>query len=47
MEYDDEYDDYDDRMRKRYRNHLAAHPHPADPDHPDPEDYGLDDEEDE
>ena len=39
---DDEWDEIcEERMIKRYRAHLAAHPHPADPDHPDPEDYGI------
>ena len=37
---------YEDRQRQRYCSHLAAHPHPADPDHPDPADYGLEDEDD-
>lgn len=43
MEYTDEEWDVvcEDRQRNRYRAHLAAHPHPADPDHPEPEDYGL------
>lgn len=31
----------DERDRKRYRSALIAHPHPADPDHPDPEEYGI------
>lgn len=35
----------DDLQRKRYRSHLAAHPDPRDPDYPEPEDYGLDEEE--
>ena len=36
----------DDRQRRRYQSKLAAHPHPADPDHPDPEEYGIFEEED-
>ena len=32
---------YEERRRSSYRAHLAAHPHPHDPDHPEPEEYGL------
>lgn len=31
----------EDKLRRDYRAHLAAHPHPRDPDHPDPEEYGI------
>ncbi len=31
----------EDKLRRDYRAHLARHPHPADPDHPDPEEYGI------
>ena len=45
---DDAWDDwYEDRRRKLYQSELARHPHPSDPDHPDPEDYGIEDDEDE
>lgn len=27
---------------EEYRAELARHPHPSDPDHPDPEEFGLD-----
>ena len=37
---------YDEKQRRAYYSHLAAHPHPADPDHPDPEEYGIFEEED-
>ena len=32
---------YEEKQRRAYRNALMAHPHPADPDHPDPEEYGI------
>ncbi len=35
----------EDKLRQDYHTHLAAHPHPRDPDHPAPGDYGLEDEE--
>jgi len=46
MEIPDEAFDeaYEDRQRRRYAAHLAQHPHPADPDHPELEDYGLEDD---
>ena len=31
----------EDKLRRDYRAHLAAHPNPRDPDHPDPEEYGI------
>lgn len=30
----------EDKLRRDYLRHLAAHPDPRDPDHPEPEDYG-------
>lgn len=46
MEIPDEIFDewHEEQQLKRYRSHLAQHPHLADPDHPDPEDYGIQDE---
>ena len=44
MDYDYEPDPYEE-SKKRYRNALLSHPHPADPDHPDPEEYGIEDDE--
>lgn len=46
MNFDDLPDDawvayVDERQRRRYQAALAAHPDPRDPDHPEPEDYGL------
>lgn len=39
---------YDERQRRRYYSELSRHPHPSDPDHPDPEEYGIfEDDEDE
>ncbi len=31
----------DDKALRRYYAALRAHPHPSDPDHPEPEEYGL------
>lgn len=46
MEYPDEVldDFYEERQWRRYRAHLAQHPHPSDPDHPTLEEYGLEDD---
>lgn len=32
---------YENSQIKAYQRHLSAHPNPRDPDHPEPEDYGL------
>jgi len=37
---------WDDLERRRYRNHLMRHPHPSDPDHPDPAEYGMEEQND-
>jgi hypothetical protein len=37
---------YAEKQRRNYRMELMAHPHPSDPDHPDPEEYGIFEEED-
>jgi hypothetical protein len=48
LEYPDEAwdEEYDYQRRRDYRAHLAAHPDPRDPDHPDPEEYGIFEEKD-
>ena len=39
---DEAWDVYvEERQMMRYRAALSAHPHPADPDHPEPEEYGI------
>lgn len=34
-------EEYDYRRKRDYQSALMRHPHPADPDHPEPEEYGI------
>lgn len=48
MEYPSEVlaEEYEYQQVRRYESHLAAHPHRMDPDHPDPFEYGIEEEDD-
>lgn len=48
MEYPSEAlaEEYEYQQVRRYESHLAAHPHRMDPDHPDPFEYGIEEEDD-